>query len=145
MCRAAIFTILWDNDGVLVDTEGLYFRATQTVLQTVGIDLAVEQFKEISLPGAKARSPWPPTMESKPLKFPDCGPSGTASMPICRVRSRGSSTGPTKCCGRCMASAPTICVSKRTLASMRGSSLAKFRLNLPWFAKDAKTSLLCPD
>ena len=28
-----MFTILWDNDGVLVDTEGLYFRATQTVLQ----------------------------------------------------------------------------------------------------------------
>ena len=44
-----MFTILWDNDGVLVDTEGLYFRATQTVLQTVGIDLTAEQFKEISL------------------------------------------------------------------------------------------------
>ncbi len=44
-----MFTILWDNDGVLVDTEGLYFHATQTVLQTVGIDLTAEQFKEISL------------------------------------------------------------------------------------------------
>ena len=44
-----MFTILWDNDGVLVDTEGLYFRATQTVLATVGIDLTAEQFKEISL------------------------------------------------------------------------------------------------
>ena len=44
-----MFTILWDNNGVLVDTEGLYFRATQTVLQTVGIDLTVKQFKEISL------------------------------------------------------------------------------------------------
>ncbi len=44
-----MFTILWDNDGVLVDTEGLYFRATQTALQTVGIDLTAEQFKEISL------------------------------------------------------------------------------------------------
>ena len=42
-------TILWDNDGVLVDTEGLYFQATQTVLQEVGVDLTVEQFKEISL------------------------------------------------------------------------------------------------
>lgn len=50
-----MFTILWDNDGVLVDTEGLYFRATQTVLQTMGISLTPEQFKEISLPGAKAR------------------------------------------------------------------------------------------
>jgi HAD superfamily hydrolase (TIGR01509 family) len=42
-------TILWDNDGVLVDTEGLYFRATQSVLQAVGIGLTAEQFKEISL------------------------------------------------------------------------------------------------
>jgi len=32
-----MFTVLWDNDGVLVDTEHLYFHATQTVLQTVGI------------------------------------------------------------------------------------------------------------
>ncbi len=44
-----MLTILWDNDGVLVDTEGLYFRATQTVLQKIGIDLTVERFKEISL------------------------------------------------------------------------------------------------
>ena len=44
-----MFTILWDNDGVLVDTEGLYFRATQSVLQAVGILLTPEQFKEISL------------------------------------------------------------------------------------------------
>jgi HAD superfamily hydrolase (TIGR01509 family) len=44
-----MFTILWDNDGVLVDTEGLYFRATQTALRKVGIDLTPEQFKEISL------------------------------------------------------------------------------------------------
>lgn len=44
-----MFTVLWDNDGVLVDTEGRYFRATRTVLQTVGIELTVEQFKAISL------------------------------------------------------------------------------------------------
>ena len=44
-----MFTILWDNDGVLVDTEGLYFQATKTVLRTIGVDLTVEQFKEISL------------------------------------------------------------------------------------------------
>lgn len=42
-------TILWDNDGVLVDTEGLYFRATQDVLRTVGLPLTADQFKEISL------------------------------------------------------------------------------------------------
>ncbi len=44
-----MFTVLWDNDGVLVDTEGLYFRATQTVLSTVGIHLTPEQFIDISL------------------------------------------------------------------------------------------------
>ena len=44
-----MLTILWDNDGVLVDTEGLYFRATRTVLAEVGIELTPEQFKEISL------------------------------------------------------------------------------------------------
>lgn len=44
-----MFTVLWDNDGVLVDTEGLYFDATRRVLQTVGIELTPEQFKAISL------------------------------------------------------------------------------------------------
>ena len=44
-----MFTVFWDNDGVLVDTEGLYFRATQTVLAKVGVQLTAEQFKEISL------------------------------------------------------------------------------------------------
>lgn len=44
-----MFTILWDNDGVLVNTEGLYFQACQTVLKTVGVDLTVDQFKDISL------------------------------------------------------------------------------------------------
>lgn len=44
-----MLTLLWDNDGVLVNTEGLYFQACQTVLKTVGVDLTAEQFKEISL------------------------------------------------------------------------------------------------
>lgn len=44
-----MFTVLWDNDGVLVDTEGLYFRATQSVLETVGVHLTREQFIDISL------------------------------------------------------------------------------------------------
>jgi len=44
-----MLTILWDNDGVLVDTEGLYFRAAQDVLRTVGVHLTADQFKEISL------------------------------------------------------------------------------------------------
>jgi HAD superfamily hydrolase (TIGR01509 family) len=42
-------TILWDNDGVLVDTEGFYFRACRSVLAGVGVGLTAGQFKEISL------------------------------------------------------------------------------------------------
>lgn len=48
-----MFTILWDNDGVLVDTEGLYFRATQIVLARVEVPLTAQQFKAISAPPAK--------------------------------------------------------------------------------------------
>ena len=36
--------ILWDNDGVLVDTEHLYFQATQHVLASAGVDLTEEQY-----------------------------------------------------------------------------------------------------
>jgi HAD superfamily hydrolase (TIGR01509 family) len=41
--------LLWDNDGVLVDTEELYFRATREVLLEVGIDLSRDLFIRISL------------------------------------------------------------------------------------------------
>ena len=41
--------LLWDNDGVLVDTEPLFFRATQASLAEVGIALSQAQFEEFSL------------------------------------------------------------------------------------------------
>jgi HAD superfamily hydrolase (TIGR01509 family) len=41
--------ILWDNDGVLVDTEKFYFQAGQEVLASQGVRLTREQFVEISL------------------------------------------------------------------------------------------------
>ena len=44
-----MLTVLWDNDGVLVDTEGMYFQACKEVLGSVGIDLTLDQFKDISL------------------------------------------------------------------------------------------------
>ena len=31
--------ILFDNDGVLVDTEALYFRANREILATIGVTL----------------------------------------------------------------------------------------------------------
>ena len=44
-----MFTILWDNDGVLVNTEGMYFQACREILGSVGVELTLDQFKEISL------------------------------------------------------------------------------------------------
>ena len=44
-----IKAIFWDNDGVLVDTEGLFFRANQETLSKAGLSLRWEQFEEISL------------------------------------------------------------------------------------------------
>jgi HAD superfamily hydrolase (TIGR01509 family) len=48
-CDMAVKALLWDNDGVLVDTEELYFRATRDVLSEVGIDLSRDLFIHISL------------------------------------------------------------------------------------------------
>ena len=39
----------WDNDGVLVDTEELYFKATQRVLADVGIALTEADYIELFL------------------------------------------------------------------------------------------------
>lgn len=41
--------ILWDNDGVLVDTEHLYFQATAQVLAERQVTLSEEDFIRISL------------------------------------------------------------------------------------------------
>ena len=41
--------IFWDNDGVLVDTEGLYYEASRDALARIGFDLTAAQFAEISL------------------------------------------------------------------------------------------------
>lgn len=41
--------ILWDNDGVLVDTEELYYRATREALAGFGIELGVADYVELSL------------------------------------------------------------------------------------------------
>jgi len=41
--------LFWDNDGVLVDTEELYFEATRTVLARAGYELTTEQYIDIGL------------------------------------------------------------------------------------------------
>lgn len=41
--------LLWDNDGVLVDTEGLYFKATREVLASVGVELSEALYLQLFL------------------------------------------------------------------------------------------------
>src|SRR5258708_12514854 len=41
--------ILWDNDGVLVDTEKLFFQSTRDTLASVGVELTFEQFLDLSM------------------------------------------------------------------------------------------------
>ena len=41
--------IFWDNDGVLVNTEHLYFLATKQTLASIGVTLSKEQFIELIL------------------------------------------------------------------------------------------------
>ncbi len=41
--------IFWDNDGVLVDTEQLYFAATKQVLAGIGIELTKEMYIDLLL------------------------------------------------------------------------------------------------
>ena len=44
-----IKAIFWDNDGVLVDTEHLYFQATRQILASAGIRLTREKYIELFL------------------------------------------------------------------------------------------------
>jgi HAD superfamily hydrolase (TIGR01509 family) len=44
-----IRAVFWDNDGVLVDTEKLYFQATRELLQKTGVTLTKALFQRISL------------------------------------------------------------------------------------------------
>jgi HAD superfamily hydrolase (TIGR01509 family) len=46
---AMIRAVFWDNDGVLVDTEKLYFQATREFLLQAGVTLTPALFKRISL------------------------------------------------------------------------------------------------
>jgi HAD superfamily hydrolase (TIGR01509 family) len=41
--------ILWDNDGVLVDTEHLYFEASREALRGLGVELGEAEYVELSL------------------------------------------------------------------------------------------------
>jgi len=44
-----MFTVLFDNDGVLVDTERLYFQATQEALASAGVAISLDDYIEHSM------------------------------------------------------------------------------------------------
>jgi HAD superfamily hydrolase (TIGR01509 family) len=46
---AAVEAILFDNDGVLVDTEALYFRANREILATIDVTLEETAYVELFL------------------------------------------------------------------------------------------------
>jgi len=46
--------ILFDNDGVLVETEAWYFRANVEILKTMGITLEEARYREIMINGQSA-------------------------------------------------------------------------------------------
>ena len=46
--------IFWDNDGVLVDTEGLYYQASREALARVSFDLTMADFTRISLASGRS-------------------------------------------------------------------------------------------
>jgi HAD superfamily hydrolase (TIGR01509 family) len=48
--------LFWDNDGVLVDTESIYFEVTREVLRTVGLELTRERYQELFL--RQGRGAW---------------------------------------------------------------------------------------
>jgi HAD superfamily hydrolase (TIGR01509 family) len=48
--------IFWDNDGVLVETEHLYFQATQEALASIGIELTRDDYITLFL--VKGRGAW---------------------------------------------------------------------------------------
>lgn len=47
--------ILWDNDGVLVNTEQWYFTATHEALAELGVQLPIDAYQQIMIQG---RSSW---------------------------------------------------------------------------------------
>jgi HAD superfamily hydrolase (TIGR01509 family) len=49
LVSGALEAIFWDNDGILVNTEHLYFEATRHVLASAGIPLTEHEYVELFL------------------------------------------------------------------------------------------------
>ena len=91
--------IFWDNDGVLVDTEHVYFEATRQVLASAGIDLTRDEYIELFL--VQGRGAWhlgrnePSRRSTSNVFAPSAMPSMANSSPkrlVSSMASRRSST-----------------------------------------------------
>ncbi len=71
----SVRALLWDNDGVLVDTEQLYFEVTRDVLASSGVVLTDEQYRDLFL--VQGRGAWHL-----------CAERGIPNEEIVRLRSR---------------------------------------------------------
>jgi len=49
MSATRLQAVFWDNDGILVDTEELFYHATRAVLAGAGFPISVEEFTDCSL------------------------------------------------------------------------------------------------
>ena len=81
-----IDAIFWDNDGVLVDTEHLYFEATRDVLGTIEIPLTEDDYRELFL--LQGRGAW---HLAEARGHPAARGRGAAAAPqraVCRAHSR---------------------------------------------------------
>jgi HAD superfamily hydrolase (TIGR01509 family) len=87
---SAVKAIFWDNDGVLVDTEQLYFRVTKDVLASAGVTLTEDQFIDLFL--VQGRGSWHL-----------CEERGIAAGEIDRLREQRNAT-----YAACLARAPLV-------------------------------------
>ena len=48
-------TILWDNDGILVKSEDLYYEATREIMREVKVELTLETYRQYFLTRERRR------------------------------------------------------------------------------------------
>ncbi len=86
-----IRAVFWDNDGVLVDTEKLYFQATRELLLRAGVTLTKKLFNKISL--VEGRSAFDLAEKGAPgRRSPFFRSSGTGAIRSCWGGTSASST-----------------------------------------------------
>lgn len=63
--------ILWDNDGVLVDTEKFYYLANKKLLSRYGVNLTEDLFRDLYLTRSIGAWHLIPKLDSEPMDIPE--------------------------------------------------------------------------